>query len=62
MKLQLLLVILAIALPAIKVVEGIKCYTCEEELISDCKDEEANLKECVTDTEKVANCMSVEGS
>ena len=62
MKLQLLLVILAIALPGIKVVEGIKCYTCEAEDISKCKDEEADLKECVTDTEKAANCMSVEGS
>ena len=60
MKLQLLLVILAIALPAIKVVEGIKCYTCEAEDISLCKDEEAI--ECRTDTETAANCMSTEGS
>ena len=60
---KLLLVILAIALPAMRVVEGLDCYHCNTEDISKCPDDAATLMPCAAEaTEEAFSCYSMESS
>ena len=60
---KLLLVILAIALPAMRVVEGLDCYHCNVGDISNCPVDAATLMPCAAEaTEEAFSCYSMESS